>query len=119
VSIVHPRLGSMLTGFAPSLCSIQQATTVQGDSGHAVKTWADVSGLTALRCQMKPAKASEVRTSDMVITNNAFRVALLAYYPTITDVMQAVIDSVAYNIIGIDHDSQHGLSYLTVERVTT
>ncbi len=119
MSIVHTRMLSQVVDFLPSLCTIQTVTSTMDDHGHGTKVGTNVVGLIGIHCQMKPIKASEVRTSDLVVSANAFRVALLTYAPTITNLMWAIVDGVTYNILGVEHDSQHAMTYLTVELVTT
>jgi len=117
--IVHPRLYEKLADWAPLKCTIRESLTETiDDHGHATKTYTDVPGLVDIDCQLKPARADEVRTTDLVVGHNAFRAALLGYHPTITTAMQAVVDGTTYNILGVEHDSQHALTYLTVEKVT-
>ena len=123
-TLIHERMLAGLTDFFPSFCTIEVATSTTTDSGHVTKRWAaapDMAGVSVsdIRCNVKPIRASEARTADLVVTNNGFRIGLLGFYPLITTTHRAVVDNAnIYNILGVEHDSQHLLTTLTAELVT-
>ncbi len=119
IELIHPRMLSKLVRYFPSILTIQESLTeTVDDNGHATLDWTDVNGLVGLHCNKRPVTSNEVRTSDLVISHNAFRVSVLAYIPSVTTRMQAVIDGKAYNILGVESDSLSVMTYLTVEAVT-
>ena len=54
----------------------------------------------------------------MTVTTQTHDVALAGYFPAITAAMQATVDGVVYNILGVKADGNGTITVLQAERVT-
>lgn len=122
LGIVHPNLLTRLTpSFFPSLCTVQSDGATRSASGAAVApAWANVTGLVDIPCRMAPSTQTdqEVLAQAGIYTEHLSVVALAGYYPTITEVMQVVVDDTARGIEYVRHDSQALATYLYVRTVS-
>lgn len=121
--IIHSRLlASLMPGFYPSLCTIQQATETQDTYGQPILSWANVIGLVNLPCAIaqistgSPERA-ERRRADGIIEEATHHIAIAGYYATIANKMRAIMGGVAWDIMGVEHDSHAVMTRLRVGRV--
>lgn len=117
-TLVHP---SWLTRLAPtffaSTATVQRATMTQSSTGAQVATWAALSGHEGLRCRIAPATATEVRSQTQVFAEYTHTVVLAGYYATVTELDRVVVDSVTYEIVGVQFDGNDTMTRLRVRVV--
>ena len=115
------------SGLYVSLCTIQQPSGNFGPSGAPDGTYTNVSGRVNLACQRAaPAAlavtANEVKSVGQVESVLADHVAFPAYYPDLETAAgkgwRAIIDSVVYDILGAECDSQKVLTRMEVQVAT-
>lgn len=114
---------ALATGLFVSLCDIQQPSGVFGASGAPDGNYTDVSGLTGIACMKAPPSikrltAMEQNSVPTILSVNQSHVLLDAYYPAIQTGYRAVVDSIAYDIKGVESDSQRVMTRLRVELVS-
>lgn len=107
------------SGLLSSLCTI---TTPPGtfDAGGAPDpnaAYQDLAGHVNIPCMKAPIDASETKTLDEILSRNLSRMLLNDYYPEIIANYRAVVDGVDYDVLGVEHDSQHRMTRLTVSKV--
>ncbi len=121
--MIHPRMLASLSQFYPSSCTIQRSVLSQDDYGEPTAVWSDLADHVDLACGVAPISAgsptgaNEYRRADLTVTTATHHIALAGNYPTITPAMRAVVDGVAWNILGVEHDSHGVTTRLKVERV--
>lgn len=113
--IVHPRMLEGLALFYPSLCTIQQATLAQDAVGEPLATWADL--LQALPCRVSPAGGQERKLPNQTYGVASHTINLRGHYPSITIAMRAVVDSVNYDVLSVEHDGNAYTTRLQVQVV--
>ena len=119
-ALIHPRLqASLAARFYPSEATIQAQAAGQDPWGQPSGAWSAVSGLSDLACRIWPTGSSEPRADDQTVTIATHRAAFNAYYPAITTAMRLVCDGEVYNIVAVEHDSEHEHTALNLEIVTT
>lgn len=119
MSLIDPRLMETLADFTPATCTIQARTSSYISTGDLLETYANVTGLVDIPCQvsvqggfMKGGKEQRKESGDYTTFERL--ITLDGYYPTITETMQALIGGVTYDIDAIDHDSQSTYTRLGV-----
>ena len=116
--LIHPQMMERVQpNFYPSRCTIQQATETQDSYGQPMPDWGDLAGMIDLPCRIAPRSTQERRTPAQVYVTATHQVSLAGYYPNIVEAMQSVVDGVAYNIEGVEHDGNHKTTRLFVSRV--
>ena len=115
--IVDPRMMNALSGMFPSSCTIQAPTHVTDDYGTPETTWTTL--YTNLPCQVAPLVVENVRAleridGDKTLRLTPHRIALKGYFPAVTSEMRAVVGGQTWAIQGVEHDSQHTYTRLTV-----
>lgn len=114
------------TGLQISLATFQ-APSADLSTGFPLDVWIDVPGLIGIHCQLGPETdmsvvANEQRTQPMVTSTNLHRLELDDYYPTIEagwrNGWRAVVDGTAYDISGVENDSQKQVTRLCVRSVS-
>ncbi len=115
------------TGLFSSLCTIQDLDGTFSASGQPNNTYVAVTGLIDIPCTAPPTSmlritATQKRTVPERKEDNSSHVLLNDYFPQITahwqDGAQAVIDGVAYTLLGVESDSQKKMTRLSVEICT-
>ena len=108
----------MLTrDFFPQLCSIQQATYAPNSSGERVATWADVDGLSEIACKVGNTAGGERRTSNELYLDATNVIILAGYFDNITEIMRAVVDEQAYDILLVNSNSEKAVMRLVTRIV--
>jgi head-tail adaptor len=102
--LISSRMFSMLTKFYSSSCAIQEATETRDAAGQPIKSWGNVTGMTALACRLSPTGGSERKTPTQIYSIATHVIELSGNYPTITTKMRAVISSVNYDILLVESD---------------
>jgi hypothetical protein len=106
------------TGLFVSLCTIQQPSGVLGSSGYPDGAWVIVAGLVDIACMAAPVGLAHVHATEVkgaeVLGLQPKHVLLDSYYPTIVSKWRAVIDGVAHDIVGVEHDSQYQMTRMEV-----
>lgn len=120
--IVHPQLLARLqTHHYAATVTIQQATEAVDAYGVATKaSWANVSGLVDLPCRLSPTNRTsirEARADANPYIEHGYTIAINGYYSTITAKMRAVVDSVNYDIVSVEHDGNSKTTRLQVQVV--
>lgn len=120
--VTHPLLATSLQGLWPSLCTIQIVEHGLSPSGQTLVSdgVAIVPGLERLACRLSAIEDNrptddEVRAGDVLEQRQRRILKLNGYYPSIVPrQMQAEVDGVVYPIRGIEHDSEHFSTRLTL-----
>lgn len=116
--IVHPRMMEALQpNFYPSVCTIQDLNATRDSVGQLIPNPTDLAAHIDLPCRIAPRSTREVRTENQIYVNATHHVALNGYYPDIDEVMTAVVDGVAYDIEGVEHDGNRKTSRLFVRLI--
>ena len=114
---------ALASGLFVSLCTIQQWDGTLGASGAPDKSaanWDDVTGLVDIQCMAPPEglfqtiRATEAKTIAEILAMQPLHVLLDAFYPNIESDMRAVVDGTAYDIMGVEWDSQRIMTRLCV-----
>lgn len=122
-SLFDQRMLPAMRGFYRSKCTIQANVPTVDDLGQPVEAWtAAVTGLRDLPCSIAPftgqVNMSEARRVGQILDVEEHHVALPGAYPEILVTMRAVVDGVAWQIIGVDIDSHRETTRLRVQRIT-
>jgi head-tail adaptor len=108
--------------FWPRRCTIQKDTPTRTSSGMEKSDWANLADHVAIHCRLAPIETrqdQEVRQSDQTVTTAGWWALLRGYFPAITTKHRALMDDgAAYNIIGVDVDSERKMTRLTLQRVS-
>jgi hypothetical protein len=107
------------SGLLRSLCTITVPPDVfdEGGAPDPSAEYEPLAGHSDIACMKAPIDASETKTLDEILSRNLSRVVLDAYYPDIETRMRAVIDGIEHDIVGVESDSQHQYTRLTVSKV--
>ena len=116
--IFDPRMMEELADYFPSLCTIQTPTVIEDASGAIIPGWEDFADHVDIPCSHGPSKGVEVKRADQTYVISNYMLSLRGYYPTITEVMQAVVDDVAYEVLLAQSDS-HGVTTRILTRKVT
>jgi len=111
-AIFDPRMLTTLADYFPSLCTIQEPTEVEDDSGAIVAGWTDFAGHVDLPCSLgvnRMGGGGEVKQTDQTYVVSNYTLSLRGYYPTITEKMRIVVDGRAFDIMLVQTDS-HGVT---------
>lgn len=119
---------AVATGLFVSLCTIQQPDGIVDPAGAPSGDFVDVSGLVNIPCMNAPLDdgsiaATEAKELEEIASKGFKHILLNGYYPQATPDDQiptnwrAIIDSVTYDILGVEHDSQHQMTRMEVELV--
>ena len=107
-AIFDPRMMTTLADYFPSLCTIQEDVGVY-DGYSDNEDWQPLAGHSDIPCAHGPNKGREVKQSDQTYVVSNYTLSLRGYYPTITEKMRAVVDSVVFDILLVQTDS-HGVT---------
>ena len=111
-AIFDPRMLTTLADFFPSLCTIQEDVGIEDDYGPVIADWQPVAGHSDIPCTHavnRVGGGTEVKQSDQTYVVANRTLSLRGYYPTITEKMRAVVDSVVFDIMLVQTDS-HGVT---------
>ena len=112
------------SGLCKSLCTIQQPSGTLDTMGSPDRVYVNVAGLVNLTCMAAPLNVgtpsvSETKTMSEVLACNNGHVFLPSYHPEIVDGYKAgwraIIDGIAYDILGAENDSQATQTRMKVE----
>lgn len=129
VEAVMPRYRA--SGLMQSLCTIQKPANA--DTGADSGVYTDVSGLVDIPCMNAPENiggagvtATEVKALDQTASLELRHVLLDDYYPQLSPTTNwgdlgliAVVDGVAFDLLGAENDSQRTQTRLKLRKVTT
>ena len=117
--LIHPRMTERLERFYPQSVTIQEPVVVTDpDSGEQSTTWADFAAHVALNGRQGPTGGREVLQSDQTYVIADWTISLNGYYPTITEIMSAVVSGVRYRILLVQADSETETTRLLTREVT-
>lgn len=123
-ALIHPGMLGALPLFYPSKATIQQAVPSGGRFGDQTFTWSLVPNLLDIDCRIAPLTvqtptfANEARLENLTYLTTTHHVALRGWFPQIQETMRALIDDVAWDIKGVEHDGQASMTTrLRVNRV--
>jgi hypothetical protein len=123
-AIVHSTLHRSLDRAYPATVTIQAPTESRADDMSVIRTWANVSGATAVGGILAAAKAEEIRRAALTGVKLTHVCDLQAYYPAILATHRALVaradgeTAVTFNITGVKHDSQAASTRLELELVS-
>lgn len=115
---------AIATGLFVSAFTAQSRSTTLGVTGVPNSAWVNIAGLVSVVCMKSFGRGSQEtsRTGD-VDAKVGPHVLLDSYYPAAVTAWRAgaraLVDGVAYNIVGAEHDSQSRMTRVFVELVTT
>lgn len=122
--IVDPRRLNALRQFFPSSVTIQDYTVVRTATGAETRTYAAL--YTNLPCaiapnQMSPEEAefhrndfTRMRIQPVIHSHHC---TIRGYFPAIGAEMRATSGGVTYDIVAVEHDSQHTMTRLRMRQV--
>ena len=117
-SIIHPGMTEALAaqGFFPDTGDVyaEQSANV---GGSVTKSWVVVAGLTDLPCAVAALKANEVPSSDGLLATSTHKALLMDPHVAIIPQQRFEVDSVKYEITGVETDSQTATTRLFLRRV--
>ncbi len=124
-TIIHPKLTAHLTrttdGFFPSTGAVQEKT-VTNTRGNPSESWATVSGLGSIRCSIAaalgPSSADERRQVSHTYAESTHRALLDGIYTIAALDHRFLSGGVAYDILGVEQDSQSTTTRLFLRLVT-
>ncbi len=114
------------TGLQRSLVTFQ-TRPIDSNTGYPSATLVDVAGLVNIVCQFGPdadmgVAATSDRRQPQITDTNLHRLELDSYYPTVNGVWRdggvATINARAYQIVGVEHDSQLQVTRCKLRLVT-
>lgn len=109
--VIDPRLFEMLTPkFYTSTVSIYPKVESQNETGEPTTTYPTPlsADYTAIPCAIAASDANERRTPTHTYAESTHTIALTDYYPLIQTVHRAIDGAgISYDILGVEHDSQH------------
>jgi len=122
-NLIHPQLMENLVGFFPHICDIETATYSAdgvGDVSEDLKSWASLEA--DVQCKISAwnsqREGNEMRRSDSTIVLHPYVVMLQGLYTTISERDRVVSDSINYDILSIDVDSESTMTRLVCERLS-
>lgn len=121
LGIVHPDLlASLQPNHYAGTCTIQQASEAADSYGELIPTWANLADHVDLPCRLAPQQqfSREQRTQAQLYAIHVWIITLAGYYPTITEKMRAVVNSVNYDIELVQFDGNQQTTHLQVRVVT-
>ena len=137
--LVDSRLLAALVNAFPQTVALGASYVAQDAYGAESPTWSDapflvddagdylvddtgavlVSGTDdTVACCLWPIKAQEIRRPDQTIAVATHQALLAAYRPDLTVENRATIAGTVYDILAVEHDSQHLATRLLLEVVT-
>lgn len=105
----------LASGLCVSLCTIQAPSGVLTDSGAPNRVYVNVTGLVDLTCMAAPLTtgsivANEQKSMTQILATNNGHCFLPSYHPEIVAGYmlgwRAIVDGIAYDILGAENDSQ-------------
>jgi len=111
-------------GLFSSLCTIKRPSGTQDASGQPDRTLAgasEVSGMVDIPCMaapevlQRPDLTDETKLVTMTLQRQQRHVLLNGYYPEILQSDFAVIDGAGFDVLSVEHDSQHITTRLAVQ----
>lgn len=121
LGIIHPALlGSLVTNFYPSACTIQRATESRDSFGQVLYAWSNLAGHVGLACSValsRGERSDERETTEQTYSVERRRIALNGVYGSIVVKDRAVVGAVTYDIERVTTDSQGKTTYLDVQVV--
>ena len=100
-------------GLFVSLCTIQRPSGNLDAAGYPDGAWANVAGLVNIPCMDAPPSQARVQSTEIKGLAETLAVAprhvlLNGYFPAIVPQDRAVVDSVVFDVLGSESDSQSG-----------
>ena len=114
------------SGIFTSLITIQSPDSLSSD-GAPSGTYTDVPGHVDIQCENQPAASASVDVTEIkalmeIMSKGCKHVLLSGYYPAIEtgwrDGWRAILDGVAYDILGAESDSQQIQTRMELRLVT-
>lgn len=120
--LIDQRLYAKTMTHWPSLCDIQSISEVRSDSNQLIASNpVAVANMTQIPCSLAPLSITptdnEVRSGEISSGKVGRILKLNGFFPGITNTMQAVVDGVTYQIVGIEADSHSWSTRLKVENI--
>jgi head-tail adaptor len=112
--LIDDRMLTNMADFFPSTCTVQERTDTQDEFGQPIPAWIDLH--TDIDCRLSPYRGDEIKKPDQTYATDVHIITLNDYYNDITVLMRAIVNSINYDILLVEHDGQNRLTKLTVER---
>lgn len=115
------------TGLLRSSATFQQRTSTTSPGGIVdLNDWVNVSGLVAIPCMLtvysplRPDEAGVIRTPQTFNTLGERHLLLDGYYPAVLQQYTVTLsgDSARYEVMAVEHDSQHQQTRVAVRYYT-
>ena len=121
LGIVHPGLlASLQPNHYAGTCTIQAQAEAVDSYGELIPSWVTLADHVDLPCRLAPQQqfSREQRTQAQLYAVHVWIITLAGYYPTITEKMRAVVNSVNYDIELVQFDGNQQTTHLQVRVVT-
>ena len=114
MTLIHPKLTEHLTrttgGFFPDTGAVQ-SKVVTNTRGNPSEAWSNVSGLGSIRCTIAaargPSSADERRSVSHTYAESTHEALLAGSYTPIASLDHRLLSGgIAYDILGVEQDSQ-------------
>lgn len=118
---------AIATGLLSSLCTIQQPAGTYTPGGSPTGDYTNVSGLVNIQCMdsvpsVLSIQATETKALNDIMSAGYRHVFLNGYYPAIIanvkNGWRAVVDGIAYDLLGAEPDSQETQTRLHLQLVS-
>jgi len=103
-------------GFFPDTGTVYAEQSVNAD-GSVSKSWVAVAGLVDLPCAVSALRANEVPSSDGLLATSTHKALLMDSHVAIIPQQRFEVDSIKYEITGVETDSQTATTRLFLRRV--
>lgn len=119
--VVHSGLTAHLTrttgGFFPSTGAVQEKSETN-TRGNPTFSWSNVAGLGSIRCAIAAASADERRSESHTYAESTHKALLDGSYTAIAALDHRFLSGgIAYDILGVEHDSQGATTRLYMRQV--
>jgi hypothetical protein len=121
-TITDTLLSGALDVFFDQTCTVKTNTPTADAVGQMVASWGNLAGHVAIPCRLSPVASMQPSRDpgpSMTTNTNTSIVLLSGHYPLVTTAMQALVDSVTYQVVKVTHDSEQFLTELEVQAVST
>lgn len=112
--LLSPKMLTALSGFYPSVATIESAGQAADSYGDPVATWTTFAS--PIPCVVAARSVDQRLSSDSVHVVHSTYIALQGHYPLVTDAMRVTVDGAVWNILGVEHDSHGKTTRLQVVR---
>ncbi len=113
---------AVASGLFVSVCDIEMPDSTLTDDGSPSGNYVSVSGMTGIQCMNAPTSVARISAGEMksqteIESMNTGHVLLAGWYGILQTQTnwRAVVDGVAYDILGAESDSQMQMTRLKIQ----